>query len=262
MPTSIDIREIPLFKFFDVTARQALVARFSRHVMAEGQSILTYGMPVPGIYIVVEGKVKISIPDVKDPLAVLERGQCFGEMSLIEEVEYASADATVMTESAKLLFCSIVDFRKNFEEFPGSSDAFYRSSAILLSLRLRQTTQLLNKELSAGQSLLKTLITDPVTGNKITQTKNNVEKTGHTVVNKLMDVIPLLEAIIRKYPVAEQDLNKLRQKIEDVFLVDSQEFDRITQQLGQIEQHFDNIRRVANGGDSLPLAGDRNLFQF
>jgi len=260
MPTSIDIREIPLFQFFELPARQALSKTFTRMIFEQGQDIVTYGHPVLGIYFIVDGNVRISVPEIPGSLGVYERGQCIGEMSLIEEAPFASASATVISATSKILFCSVADFKAHFAEFPESSVAFYRSSAILLSKRLRHTTERLNKELHLGQTLLQALMRESATGSEIAQAKSNVERTGHTVVSKLMELSPLIDTIEAKHPEAYEDIEHLRKKIEEVFLIDTQEFDRISQQLNQIEQHFENLRRVASGGEAMPLTGDRNLF--
>lgn len=261
MQSSIDFREIPIFAYFGPDARKALAAVFSRQIRNQNETIIAFGMPVPGIYIIVEGEVHIKLPHVAAPVATLSRGQCCGEMSLLDDsAKNASADVVVSSPTAKLLFCSIADFMNILSEVPDSAPAFYRGSAVQLVSRIRHLNLWLDQALEIGQSMLTKVIQASEVGKKISVTKSTLDSTGERVVSKLMDIMPYFETLVHEYPATKPQVDVLRGRIENVFLVDAQNFDRISQQLNQIQQHFENMRRLANGGSIIPIVGDLNIF--
>lgn len=261
MTQAIEFREIPLFRYFEADARRELPSHFSWKQARQGEVILSYGKAVPGIFIIGSGEVAVTIPNVDSPLALLKSGQCFGEMSLIEEVETASATVVVHSAEARLMFCSVNDFKKLLVNMPGCAYAFYKGAALLLSSRLRQVNSKLNEEISNVHALITDVLKNSQVPRQLTEAMSEVNQTGTNVVTKLMQVMPVLMDLQKKFPDARHDIEQLQKVLEDVFLIDSQNFDRISQQLDLIFQQFENIKRVANGGTAIPLAGDRNLFK-
>jgi CRP-like cAMP-binding protein len=261
MTQAIEFREIPLFRYFEADARRELPNKFIWKQARQGERILSYGKPVPGIFIIGSGEVAVTIPKVDSPLAILKSGQCFGEMSLIEEVETASATVTVHSAEARLMFCAAGDFKKMLLNMPGCAYAFYKGAALLLSSRLRQVNGKLNEELSNVHTMIMDALKNSQLPRHLAETMSEVNQTGTNVVTKLMQVMPVLMDMQKKFPEAHHDIEQLQKVLEDVFLIDSQNFDRISQQLDLIFQQFENIKRVANGGTAIPLAGDRNLFK-
>ncbi|WP_141734326.1 Crp/Fnr family transcriptional regulator [Oligoflexus tunisiensis] len=261
MTQPIEFREIPLFRYFETDARQELPNWFTWKQAKRGEVILSYGKPVPGIFIIASGEVAVSIPNVDSPLALLRSGQCFGEMSLVEEVETASATVTVHSAEVRLMFCAAGDFKKILVNMPGCAYSFYKGAALLLSSRLRQVNSKLNEQLSEFHNLITDVLKDSQVSRQLTETMSEVNETGANVVTKLMQIMPVLNNLHKKFPAAKLDIEQLQKVLEEVFLVDSQNFDRISQQLDLIYQQFENIKRVANGGTAIPLAGDRNLFR-
>lgn len=262
MPSAIDFREIPVFAFLETEARKELMVAFQRQVHEHGETIVRHGGSVPGIFIIVEGEVEVRLPQTPTPIAKLSRGQCFGEMSLLEyEVHAASADVTVSSDSLKALFCSVSDLRVILDKAPQNSTAFYRGAALQLSSRLRVLNSKINSELSSTQNSLSELIRSSNMTRHLSITKSEVERTGDTVVSKLMNVMPHLESLRKHFPDSKPVTDLLKNTIEAVFLEDAQNFDRISQQLNQIQQHFENLRRLANGSTPSPIQGDQRIFE-
>ena len=139
-------------------------------------------------------------------------------------------------------------------------NAFYKGAAIALSGRLRETNLTLQSQIREAQKLVETLMERDHVANHLIQTRVVVEDTGSVIVQKLADVIPQLRELKSQHPEMAARLEELELKLEDVFLVESQKFDRIAQQLHLIYQHFENIRRVATAGQPLPVRGDKSLF--
>jgi CRP-like cAMP-binding protein len=261
MTQPIEFREIPLFRYFEADVRKELPNWFTWKEARQGEVILSYGKPVPGIFIIASGEVAVTIPKIDSPLALLRSGQCFGEMALVEEVETASATVTVHSVDARLMFCAAGDFKKILVNMPGCAYSFYKGAALLLSSRLRHVNSRLNEQLSEVHNLITDALKDSQVSRHLTETMSEVNETGTNVVTKLMQVMPELNQLQTKFPAAKADIERLQKVLEEVFLVDSQNFDRISQQLDLIFQQFENIKRVANGGTAIPLAGDRNLFR-
>lgn len=260
MANQIEFREIPLFSYLEADAREYLVEVFHGQRRQQGEYILTFQEKVPGIYLILEGEAIVKVPNMEKPLAILKRGQCVGDMSLIEANEKASAHVIVHSPELKLLFCSIDDFNKMLVNIPGSAFGFYKGAALMLSSRLRHIDSKLSEEITLGRDILSEIIDSSSLTVDISQTRSDLADTGGKVVSKLMDVMPILDRLIQKHPELGHELTGLAKKIEDVFLIDSQNFDRISQQLDQILQHFENMQRLASGGSVVPVSGDRNLF--
>ena len=83
-----------------------------------GQELLWEGRKGAGLYIVLEGRVEVFLPErsvagIKRPsrvrLNVLERGRCFGEYGLIDD-QVSSASAETLT-TTRLCFLPSDDFR-------------------------------------------------------------------------------------------------------------------------------------------------------
>ncbi len=261
MSIILAINEIPIFVFFEGEARERLTKLFEPQVRKQGEMILKHGHHVDGLYVIVEGTCAVSVPHMTTPLASLSRGQSFGEMALLDDVEAASADVVASSSEVKLFFCSAKKFRDFLEEVPGSAAAFFQGSSFLLASRLRQVNARLTEQLAVGQNLITDFVKQSEVHLHLSETRTELTHTGDTVVGKLMQLVPIIQQIGQQFPAAKADLEVLQNKIEDIFLIDSQNFDRISQQLDLITQHFENLQRVANGGTAVPLRGDRSLFQ-
>lgn len=260
MPTQIEFREIPIFRYFDSEARQHLIRCFTRMVKHRGDQLLSFGKAVPGIYIIVDGEVAVTVPKIEQHLALLHRGQSFGEMSLIESGETASANIIVSSSEVKLVFCSTADFQNLLQQVAGCAHAFYKGAAHLLSTRLRNVNTHISEEIAAGQQLIASMLSQSELGRHLSITRSEVNRTGDAVVGKLMQVMPTVDMLLQKYPTAQDLIQQLKTQLEEIFLIDAQNFDRISQQLDLILQHFENLKRVASGGSMLPVKGDQNLF--
>ncbi|MCA9634514.1 MAG: cyclic nucleotide-binding domain-containing protein [Myxococcales bacterium] len=88
---------IPLFDGLTPPQLARLARIASERLYGSGEAIFRIGDPSEGLFIVLEGTVKITreIADVGDEtLAVLRTGQHFGEMSLIDDAATRSANAS------------------------------------------------------------------------------------------------------------------------------------------------------------------------
>ncbi len=131
------LKKVPLFSDL---GRGALADVYSisyeKHYSA-GEVIFEENQPARALYIVKSGRVKITKRE-KD-IAVLNEGNFFGEMSLLEEIA-RTAQATSVTDS-KLLLIYKVKFDGLIEDNPSVGVKVIRNLAKILSSRLRATTE-------------------------------------------------------------------------------------------------------------------------
>lgn len=99
-PMDVEIlRKVALFEGMTSAQLRKLAAALKESKFPGSSHIFKEGSPGTSMFIIVEGKVRISkmVPGIgEEALAILERGQYFGEMSLIEEGP-RSADAIAHT---------------------------------------------------------------------------------------------------------------------------------------------------------------------
>ena len=134
---STTLARVPLFRVLpeadvNAIARAARVRRFRR-----GEVIFHQGDPGDALFIVVQGRVKISLPsDAGEEaiLATLRVGDFFGELSLLDGAP-RSASATAL-DSTETLIVPRDRFREAIEHLPGFRDALFE----LLAHELRRLT--------------------------------------------------------------------------------------------------------------------------
>lgn len=106
-PKSMDVeflRKVALFEGLTSAQLRKLLAALKRVDFAGSSHIFREGEPGTSMFLIAEGKVRISkmVPGIgEEALAILERGQYFGEMSLIEDGP-RSADAIAHTTTCEL----------------------------------------------------------------------------------------------------------------------------------------------------------------
>jgi len=89
------------------------------------------------MYFIIKGEIKISKGDIE--LVIFKKGDYFGEMSLLDG-EVRSADATSLNDSILLKLDA-----KDFEKIMYSNDKIMKGIVGMLSQRLRDANNLLNK---------------------------------------------------------------------------------------------------------------------
>lgn len=116
------LRRVDLFQNLSERALQEIIVLMNTEEVKQGQYIFQEGDPGDGLYLILEGEVRISknIPGVgEEALAFLPEGACFGEMALMENraERSASAIANKSCEIAKVdreEFLSLMDRDRAF----------------------------------------------------------------------------------------------------------------------------------------------------
>lgn len=126
--------------------RHELVEEVGRCLIEEshpaGAFIFKYGEPADHLYILVEGRVRLSIGDLGHiALVVGNPGDAFGWSSLVERENYtASAECIAPTRVTKIGNRRLAAI---FERDPASGLQFYKRLATLIAQRLTDTYRLI-----------------------------------------------------------------------------------------------------------------------
>lgn len=263
MGYSIEFQEIPILSYLSRSTRVRLTDLFKRLELKKGSVLIEYQKAVPGIFVVVDGVVEVVVErfEKKSVINEIRRGGIFGEMSLLDGTGVASAEIRVASESAKILFCDKDDFKDLVFHDPSEAYAFYKGAALLLDGRLRETNDRLIEQINGVHDAIIDILGKSVISDYLEETRASVEDTGCAIVSRLSKALSGLEAITEHYPELAGGIRDASTEIEEVFLVEAQKVDRIAQQLSIIWQHFENIKRIAMGGESQEIRGDKNLFE-
>ncbi len=122
-----------------------LSSRARAERFAPGALIFSEGDEGDALHVVLEGKVRISRrpPGMgEEALAVLGRGEAFGEMALVDD-RPRSADARAHTEGCAVLVIDREHLDRAFAESPQSARQFLTLMCKILCRRLRAMTDLL-----------------------------------------------------------------------------------------------------------------------
>lgn len=131
-------RTFPLLREMEIESLATLVE--SRDCPAE-TVVLQEGERARGLFIVQTGRVRVEKAHmgVPVPVAELGEGELFGEMSFVES---SAASATVVAETdCRIGELSVGHVSRLLARNPEMSARLYHSLALLLSRRLRRTTQ-------------------------------------------------------------------------------------------------------------------------
>ncbi len=147
---------LPLLAELSETERNQIAELLMKKQVTRGEAIILAKDSSRTLYFIVDGKVKVSVADSSGKeiiLAVLERGEVFGEIALLTG-EDRSADVSAL-EDCLLLQLSHADFAMNQSKLTG----FMNALLVLLAHRLR-TASLKIADLAlldVSQRLFKTL---------------------------------------------------------------------------------------------------------
>jgi len=139
------LRSVPLFRALDDMAASELCALLTMREVASGTPLFHRGEPGDSMYLVENGRVRISVKDADGhdtTLAEMGKGDFFGEMSLLDG-NARSADATVSVDS-RLAVLPRADFRSFLRKNPDIALGILTA----LTHRLRRTDDLLRHRVS------------------------------------------------------------------------------------------------------------------
>ncbi|MDM8520341.1 cyclic nucleotide-binding domain-containing protein [Anaerolineales bacterium HSG6] len=126
-----------------------------------GDIIFRENSPSKEFYVIMGGEIEIQVdPDTigdgadnyePSTIAVLRRGQCFGEVALVDQ-GIRSATARCGSETAKLLVIDREDFVQLLQENKAMGYIVMRNLAADLSFKIRQTNLMVRESLMYNDS--------------------------------------------------------------------------------------------------------------
>lgn len=161
------LKALPLFSNIPEESLPGLAAHLADERRADGEVVFEEGSTGDALYFVASGRVRIQKsvldasgkPGVKD-LAILDAGDCFGEMALFERAAPRSARAQASGETV-LFALGRAELLKWLESNPSLAVGFLTELVQLLSKRLRRSSNELTLLFDLSQWLL-----EPVAGGK------------------------------------------------------------------------------------------------
>lgn len=128
-------------EFLTANDQALLTSKAQNMTFTPGQSIIQEGMPGKAVYLLRTGSAAVQRGGVK--IASLGAGDVCGEMAFLEG---SSSSASVVAESAVTADAiDTLELQRIFVAFPHLAARFYRSIAVTLSRRLRETSRQLSK---------------------------------------------------------------------------------------------------------------------
>ncbi len=166
MNTSLEIlRKIDMLSSLDNDEIEQIYSRMKTLVKKKGEQLFHEGDIGEEMYIVVEGKVAITVntPDgSKVEIAVITGGNFFGEMSIFENAP-RSATCTTKDETNLLEF-SKADFFDLMDNSPATAIKIMHRMLTTATVRLQNTGAFLSDMVTWGEKARRRALTDEFTG--------------------------------------------------------------------------------------------------
>ncbi len=222
------LMQVPLFAALEQADGESLAGLLSARRFSSGQPIFLQGDPGEEMYLVLEGKVRISFESLSGrdiTLAILGEGNFFGDMALLDG---QPRSASVYAESA----CQMLVLRRvDFHSFLENSPAAAKSLLAFLSLRLRKSNdKLQDLALKTVRQRLAAILIELAAkeGEEESDGRIVLAKTvNHRILAGLLgtsrETISRMAAELRELNLVEQrgrrivvlDVNGLREVVED-----------------------------------------------
>lgn len=260
MTYKVLLKSIPLFRYMPTGAGEVFSPYFRVIHFSKGEEIVKLDAPVAGLFFIVKGEVVVYGKDYTVELNRLTVSNVFGEMSLIDH-QLSSANLKAGEQGCVCILCKRNDFHKILSENTSFGIAFYQASAELLSERLRKQNLRFGKEVEKIDYLLGKVNEEENLFTHLREAKEMIEGVGINIFSKLEEIMPLIEQLEDS---ANTEISKIGKKIKSnvsqLLKLDSQNFDILSQQLGLMHQHIENLYRVSQGQSLIELSGDKNIF--
>jgi len=138
------LRKVHLFSGLSDGEMERVAKRLKRHSYPSGSTIIQEDQPSSRLFILLEGTVRVtaSLTDQKDSYAILNPGDHFGEISLIDGM--APSATVVAEEPAVAVSISREDLHDIIEQEPSLGATMLMSLLKEFCRRLRETDQSLS----------------------------------------------------------------------------------------------------------------------
>lgn len=257
------IQDIEIFSEIDESRLDRIEALFVSQTCDRGHQVTQYGQSVHGLYLLESGQVEVSIPGFSGVLATLEAGMSFGELSLFNPDDVASATVTVSSDSAELLFCPRDALNLALQVDEKLAAGFYRGSTLMVADRLKNTNKKISGEISKSIKMATSLIEEISSAGDLGVAQGELESVGSQIVSGMTDIVKSLMVMKESNrAIQPMEITRLADKAKDIYYSDFQVFDRVNKQLNAMGQHLDNVNRILSNQDTLEVDEDMSLHDF
>jgi hypothetical protein len=204
-----------------------------------------------------QGEVIVSIPEFEGILATLGEGKSFGELSLFNADDKASATVTVATDSAEMSFCPRQALMQALADDELLAAGFYHGSALLVADRLRKTNQKIGGEIAESIKMASGLIEEISSSGNLGFAQQELQDAGSHIVSGMTDILKRL--LVMKQtgePVTHEDVSRLADQAKDIYYSEFQVFEVVHRQLKVLGQHLDNVNRILSGQEMAEVDED------
>ncbi|HKI74586.1 MAG TPA: cyclic nucleotide-binding domain-containing protein [Pseudomonadales bacterium] len=258
-----DIKDIEIFSLIDPNRWDKIRALFEERQYKQGATVLEYGKPVDGLYLLEEGEVAVSIPGFEGVLATLGEGKSFGELSLFRADDTASATVKVSSETALVGFCPRKALIEAFESDEALAAGFYHGSALMVADRLRTTNQKISGEIAKSMKMATSLIEEISTSGNLGFAQQELQDAGSHIVSSMTDILKRLLVMKQSgEPIPHDDISRLADSAKQIYYSEFQVFEKVHTQLKVLGQHLDNVTRVLSQQEMLEVEEDMSLFDI
>lgn len=258
-----DIKDIEIFSMIDDSGIEAVRALFESRSFPRGAMVLQYGEAVDGLYLLESGEVAVSIPGFEGVLATLGEGSSFGELSLFNADDKASATVKVSSESAQVEFCPRKALMEMLAGNQSLAAGFYHGSALLVANRLRTTNQKISGEIAKSIRMARLLIEEISTSGNLGLAQQELQDAGSHIVSSMTDILKRLLVMKQSgESVSHEDIARLADRARDIYYSEFQVFEKVHKELKILGQHLDNVTRVLSQQEILEVEDDLSLFDI
>lgn len=241
MAINLSLQNIPLFQHVPEQHTQVISECATSLKKNNQEVVLLEGEPVLGIFIVLEGQVKVHTGHPLQPITLINAGEAFGEMSLVEKTT-ASATIRAAEDGTQLILIHGKRFQEKLEAIPDLAAGFYKGAATILSRRLRETTRKVGHELQTRVKINESI------------QQNNSEQTLAVQLAALAQKTEVLQGgltenlkkWLKSVSALEQKMgvnSTLKKDIETDVTVQQRELALIQQSLEQIRQTLERVEK-------------------
>lgn len=258
-----EIKDIEIFSRIDESRTDTVRGLFENRHFDKGTTLITYGQPVDGLYLLEAGEVAVSIPGFEGVLATLGEGKSFGELSLFNADDHASATVTVSSDTVEVDFCPRSALMKALEDDELLAAGFYHGSALMVADRLRTTNQKISGEIAKSIKMASSLIQEISTSGNLGMTQQELQDAGSHIVSGMTDILKKLLVMKQSgEAVSHEEISRLADRAKDIYYSEFQVFENVHKQLKVLGQHLDNVSRVLSQQEMLEVEDDLALFDL
>lgn len=258
-----NVKDIEIFSRIDESGRETIQGLFESRQYDKGATIVRYGEPVEGLYLLEQGEVDVTIPGFEGVLARLGEGKSIGELSLFNANDSASATVTVSTDTAEVSFCPRQALMEALQNDELLAAGFYHGSALLVSDRLRTTNQKISGEIAKSIKMASELVEEISTSGNLGFAQQELQDAGSHIVSGMTDILKKLLAMKQAgESVSHEEIANLADRAREIYYSEFQVFGNVLKQLKVLGQHLDNVTRILSQQEMLEVEEDMSLFDL